>query len=68
VILANFIVCPLAYFILNQWLQNFAYRVGLAWWTFAMTGIAVLVISLLTVSWQIIRAANANPVDSLRYE
>lgn len=68
VILANFIVCPLAYFILNQWLQNFAYRVGLAWWTFVMTGIAVLMISLLTVSWQIIRAANANPVDSLRYE
>lgn len=68
VILANIIVWPLAYFILNQWLQSFAYRVGLAWWTFALTGIAVLVISLSTVSWQILRAAMANPVDSLRYE
>jgi len=64
----NFIVWPLAYYVLNLWLQSFAYRIGLAWWTFAMTGIAVLMISLLSVSWQIIRAATANPVDSLRYE
>jgi predicted permease len=68
VILANVIVWPIAYWVLNQWLQSFAYRVGLAWWTFAMTGAGILLISLLTVSWQILRAATANPVESLRYE
>ncbi len=68
IIWANVIVWPLAHFFLSRWLQNFAYRAGLAWWTFAATGVAVLVISLLTVSWQILRAATANPVDSLRYE
>ncbi|MDH5384375.1 MAG: hypothetical protein OEY18_06675 [Candidatus Aminicenantes bacterium] len=40
----------------------------MGWWTFVLVGIVVLVLSLLTVSWQIIRAATANPVDSLRYE
>jgi cell division protein FtsX len=68
VILANIIIWPLSYFVLNIWLQTFAYRINMAWWIFALTGIVVLVISLMTVSWQIIRAATANPVDSLRYE
>jgi hypothetical protein len=68
VVLANVFVWPLAYFIMNKWLQTFAYRISIDWWVFALTGIAVLVISLMTVSGQIIRAANANPVDSLRYE
>lgn len=68
VILANVFVWPLAYWLLDKWLQSFAYRVSLAWWTFAMTGSGILLISLLTVSWQILRAATANPVDSLRYE
>ncbi len=68
VIIANVIIWPLAYFIMNRWLQSFAYRISIGWWAFVLTGIAALVISLLTVSWQIIRAATANPVDSLRYE
>jgi putative ABC transport system permease protein len=68
VIIANVIIWPLAYFIMNRWLQTFAYRTDIGWWTFVLTGIAVLAVSLLTVSWQIIRAATANPVDSLRYE
>ena len=68
VIIANIIIWPLAYFIMNRWLQTFAYRISMSWWPFVLTGIAVLVVSLLTVSWQIIRAATANPVDSLRYE
>jgi hypothetical protein len=68
VIIANVIIWPLAYIIMNRWLQSFAYRISIGWWTFVLTGIAVLVISLLTASWQIIRAATANPVDSLRYE
>jgi len=68
VIIANAIVWPIAYYLLQQWLKSFAYRTDLAWWTFVLTGSAVLAISLLTVSWQILRAATANPVDSLRYE
>jgi predicted permease len=68
VIIANVIAWPLAYFLLNQWLQRFAYRIAMGWWTFVMVGIMIFVLSLLTISWQIIRAATANPVDSLRYE
>ena len=68
VVIANVIIWPLAYFALNRWLQTFAYRVNIDWWTFVLTGSAVLSVSLLTASWQIIRAATANPVDSLRYE
>lgn len=68
VIVSNFIIWPLAFFLMDRWLQSFAYRVDLAWWTFVMTGLSILVVSLLTICWQIIRAATANPVDSLRYE
>jgi ABC-type antimicrobial peptide transport system permease subunit len=66
--LSNLIIWPLAYFAMNQWLQTFAYRIRMDWWMFVMTGTAVLILSLLTVSRQILRAATADPVDSLRYE
>jgi putative ABC transport system permease protein len=66
--ISNLIIWPLAYFSMNRWLQTFAYRISLDLWMFAVTGITVLALSLGTVSWQIIRAATANPVDSLRYE
>jgi putative ABC transport system permease protein len=52
----------------NKWLQNFAYRVEVSWWVFALAGALTLVIALLTVSWQAIRAATANPAQSLRFE
>jgi putative ABC transport system permease protein len=68
VFLSNVMIWPLSYFALNRWLQTFAYRISIGWWTFVLTGIAVLAVSLLTVSGQILRAATANPVDSLRYE
>lgn len=68
VIIANVIAWPLAYFLISQWLQRFAYRIAMGWLTFVLAGIVVLVLSLFTISWQIIRAATANPVDSLRYE
>jgi putative ABC transport system permease protein len=68
VAIANVIIWPLAYFIMNRWLERFAYRISIGWWSFVLTGVGVLVVSLLTVSWQILRAATANPVDSLRYE
>ncbi len=68
VIIAYVIAWPLAYFLINQWLQRFAYRIAMGWWTFVLVGIVIFVLSLLTISWQIIRAATANPVNSLRYE
>lgn len=68
VLAANLIAWPVAYYLLQRWLQTFAYRVDLAWWTFAATGLAVLLVSMLTISWQVLRAATADPVESLRYE
>jgi putative ABC transport system permease protein len=68
VIFANVIIWPLAYFIMSRWLQTFAFRIDIGWWMFVLTGISVLTVSLLTVSWQIIRVATTDPVDSLRYE
>ena len=68
VLLANVIAWPAAYFAMNRWLQDFAYRVNLKWWTFALAGGVALLVALLTVSTQAIRAALANPVEALRYE
>jgi putative ABC transport system permease protein len=53
---------------MNRWLQNFAYRVDFDWWVFAMAGGLSVSIALITVSAQAIKAALANPVESLRYE
>src|SRR5690606_6927374 len=59
---------PVAWWAMNNWLGDFAYRIEIQWWMFALAGSAALLIALLTVSWQAIRAAAANPVDSLRDE
>jgi putative ABC transport system permease protein len=68
VAIANLIAWPVAYVFTNSWLQDFAYRVNVGWWVFALAGGLALVIALLTVSTQAIKAALANPVESLRYE
>jgi len=68
VLLAFCIACPIAWYIMNEWLQKFAYKTELNWWVFASAGIIALGIALLTVSWQSWRAAKRNPVESLRYE
>jgi ABC-type antimicrobial peptide transport system permease subunit len=68
ILIANVIAWPVAYFIMNKWLQNFAYRVDLSVWIFSLSGLSAMVIALLTISYQSIKAATANPVDSLRYE
>ena len=62
------IAFPVAWWVLNSWLQNYAYHTGLSWWIFALAGAAALVIALITVSFQAIRAALANPIKSLRTE
>jgi len=68
VLIANLIAWPVAYFAVGNWLQNFAYRVDLSWWVFALGGMLALLIALFTVGYQAIRAAAANPVEVLRYE
>jgi putative ABC transport system permease protein len=68
VIIANGVAWPMAYFAMNRWLRNFAYRTDFGWWTFALSGLIALLIALMTVSYQSVRAALANPVESIRYE
>jgi putative ABC transport system permease protein len=68
VIIANVAALPMAYFIMRNWLNDFAYRINLSWIFFAAAGIVTLVIALATVSIQTLRSAKANPVKSLKYE
>jgi ABC-type antimicrobial peptide transport system permease subunit len=66
--IANLLAWPAAYYLMHRWLQGFVYHTGLAWWVFVLSGASALFITLFTVSFQSIKAAAANPVDSLRYE
>ncbi|MCX6584765.1 MAG: ABC transporter permease [Candidatus Aminicenantes bacterium] len=68
VLVALVIACPLGWYAMNLWLQNYAYRTGIEWWMFLCTGAAALAIGFFTVSYQAIKSARTNPVDSLRYE
>jgi len=66
--IAVLIASPLAWFAMNKWLQSFAYRIHINWTIFAITALAALLIALITISFQAIKAAIANPVKSLRSE
>lgn len=68
VVLAFAIVTPLAYLAINKWMQNFADRTSISWWVFALSGAGMLLTAFLTLSFQTIKAALANPVKSLRNE
>ena len=68
VVIAFFIASPIAYYFLSGWLQRYEYRTDMSWWIFAVSGMGALVITLLTVSFQSIKAALMNPVKSLRSE
>lgn len=68
VLIAIVIASPIAWWTMNQWLEDFSYRINVQWWIFAVAGSLVVMIALLTVSWQATRAALTNPVDSLRDE
>ena len=59
---------PIVYLLMKKWLDNFAYRISLSIWIFLLSGLMALVIAMLTISYQSIKAATANPIDSLRYE
>jgi putative ABC transport system permease protein len=67
ILLANLVAWPIAWYGLNRWLQNFAYRTSLSWWIFFIAGMSVMTVALLTMCWQTLRAARTNPVDSLRF-
>jgi len=68
VAISALIAFPIAWFAMNKWLENFAYRTGVPWWVFLMAGVLATLIALLTISFQAIRAAISNPVKSLRTE
>ncbi len=68
VLIANVLAWPMAWYFMKGWLQNFAYRIGLSLWMFLLTAGLALLIALATVSFQTVRAASKNPVDSLRFE
>jgi putative ABC transport system permease protein len=68
VIIANIIAWPIAWYGVNKWLEDFAYRIDLTVWPFVLAGMSALAIAIVTVSFQAIKAASANPVESLRYE
>jgi len=66
--IAFLISVPVTWWAMHNWLQDFAYRINIQWWVFALAGIIAILISALTVSFQAIKAAVANPVDSLHSE
>ncbi len=68
VIIAFVIATPIAWYVMNKWLQSFAYKTDINWWIYALGGFVAFFIVLLTVSWQSWRAATKNPVEALRYE
>ncbi|MEE9441907.1 MAG: ABC transporter permease [candidate division Zixibacteria bacterium] len=68
VAMANIIAWPIAYLAMSRWLENFAYRTEITWTVFTISGIAALIFAILTVSFQAIKAATANPVDAIKHE
>ena len=68
VAIANIIAWPVAYYIMNKWLEDFAYRTDINIGVFLLAGLTVLIIALITVSFQAIKAATSNPIKSLKYE
>ncbi|HEY4787153.1 MAG TPA: FtsX-like permease family protein, partial [Bacteroidales bacterium] len=66
--IAFLIACPVAWYAMHKWLQNFAYKTELSWWVFVLAGAVAVAVALLTISWQSWRAATRNPIESLRYE
>jgi ABC-type antimicrobial peptide transport system permease subunit len=66
--IAFVIASPVAWYFMNNWLQDYVYRINISWWTFLLGGSFAIVIALATISFQAIKAAIANPVKSLRTE
>jgi putative ABC transport system permease protein len=68
IVLANIFALPLAWYAMHHWLQNFAYRIDMHWWLFALSGSIALLLALITVSFQALKTTMMNPTEALRYE
>ena len=68
IVISLIIAAPIAWWAMNKWLEDFAYRINITWWVFAIAGTSALVIAMLTVSFHAVKAAIANPVGALRSE
>ena len=68
ILISALLAIPVSWYLMNNWLQNFAYRIDFQWWTLALAAVIAFLIAIITVSYQTIRAAQANPAESLRYE
>ncbi|HUU05617.1 MAG TPA: ABC transporter permease [Patescibacteria group bacterium] len=68
IVVANLLACPLAYILANKWLEGYSYRITVRWWIFALGVLLTLLSAALTVGWQTLRAARANPVRCIKYE
>ncbi len=68
VAVASVIAFPVAWLSMNSWLQSFAYRININWWVFLAAGLITTIIALLTIGFQAVRAANMNPIKSLKTE
>lgn len=68
VLIAFLIASPIAWYIMNNWLEGFTYRIQIPWWSFVLTALISILITALAVGYQTVKAAFANPVDSLRDE
>ena len=68
VLIAIIIASPVAWYLMDKWLQDFAYKISIQWWMFALAGVSAIIIALLTVSFQSVRAALMNPVKTLKSE
>jgi putative ABC transport system permease protein len=66
--LSFLIAAPLSWWLMNRWLDDFAYRIQISWWMFALVGLTAVVVALVTIGFQVLKAARANPVDALRAE
>jgi|WetSurMetagenome_2_1015567.scaffolds.fasta_scaffold00730_10 putative ABC transport system permease protein len=68
ILIASIIACPVSYWMMNNWIQNFAYRTGISWWIFVLTVMMSCLIALATIGYQAYKAASTNPVKTLRSE
>jgi putative ABC transport system permease protein len=68
ILISCVLAIPISWYLMNNWLENFAFRTNLSWWIFGLASVIVMVISIITVTWQSWKSARKNPVEALRYE
>jgi putative ABC transport system permease protein len=66
--LSFLIAAPLSWWLMNRWLEDFAYRIQISWWMFGLVGLTAVMVALVTIGFQVLKVARANPVEALRAE